>query len=96
MQKFTSKTLLRREMPMMFLFRLMVRGDIVMVHLPLDFQIVLFNLLDSSAVILKFHMATVGATGLQYTFVLTLNPPSSVAGPMSVLRLLLTGTFSSY
>ena len=59
MTTFHSNTVLRREMPMMSMFRLMVRGNIVMVHLPIEYRIYLFNLVDSSAVSLRFNMAVV-------------------------------------
>ena len=44
---------------MMSLFRLMVRGNIVMVYYPIEYRILLFNLNDSSAVVLRFNMAVV-------------------------------------
>lgn len=59
MTEFNSKLILRRELPMMVMFKLMLRGNIVMINLLIDHRIIFFNLIDSSAVVLWFTMSVV-------------------------------------
>lgn len=44
---------------MVLTFKLMLRGNIVMINLPIYYRNILFNLIDSSAVVLRFTMAVV-------------------------------------
>ena len=51
--------LAERDLPAVFLFRMMLQGDLVMIHIPHSFQIILFDWRLSKTLVLNFTNADV-------------------------------------
>ena len=59
LERGSADYVLERAIPAVFLFRLMIRNDLVVVHLPHSFQIILMNWREGKCVILDFNDGTV-------------------------------------